>query len=192
MGITYDATFFVVNPDSQFYRNKRYYNSLQKFLKSIHIPHNVKSLSLESLSPISLKDLKPLERTFNIVILPTRAYYFDLQVHSGKIIIVISHHPGNGSVSWGFYYPAFTLIKKYLFDLKPLSLSVDPYRKLKPEGKALILTLARVLDKDTTWTQALTKAKKLKLTTPLKLATINAIIIKQRLDKLYGENNGLR
>ena len=187
--ITYDAAVYVVNPDSRFYNNRRYFNSLKRFISSINIPHALKELTVERLNTITIKDLKPLDRTFNIVILPTRAYYFDIQVHSGKIMLLISHHPGNGSVSWGFYYPAFTLIKKFLFELKPLDLDSNPYRKLKPEGKALILAVTRILADGFTWTDALNRARKLKLKSKLKMAVINSIILKSRDTKLYGDQH---
>lgn len=142
--IKYRLTIYYVNPDSYIYQNKYVKLVFNKFNSVLSIPHRIRKIYIDDIDKISINDLKPITTDFVIVIIPTRKYYFNIQTHADTTIVYLSFHPGNGQCSYGFYYPPLTIVRYFLLEGKLFSIDLPIYKRLKRDGRALLIACATV------------------------------------------------
>lgn len=175
--------YFVNHND--FVYNKRYVKlAIQKLMTSLRQPHTVTDITVKNIYKISLLDLKPLTRDLNIVIIPSRAFHFDLMGHSDKTVLILALDAGNPKYSHGIYCQPLTLVRRFLGGEEMKFGNGSMYFRMKPEGKAIIAACA-VNFPDLARLQQLYKSiLRIKLTSKQRFALMRAIDYKRQLLKL--------
>lgn len=161
--IKHRVAIFIVNPKDSMYHRGHSKRTVDKFLSSIKQPHVVKYICTKNIYKVSMNQLGTLSYDLNIVVLPSRAFYWDIKIHSKAIVLTVSLAAGNPKYSHGIYVNALSLISKYLGGCKVSLAKGSLYARLKPEGKAIIIaSMVDVVD-PTVFSTLYRKVCKLKL-----------------------------
>jgi len=182
--IKHKVGVYIVNKDDYTYRKHYPKMAIKKFFTYVK-PDEVKYINVNNIYKIKISDLIPISCDFNVVIIPTRAFFFDVKIHSGHIILTVSLDAGNPKYSHGIYYQSLSLIRKFLtgtpVKIGPKSL----FYRLKPEGKAIIVASMVDVDSPETLHKLYLKLCKIKLDKKLKGAIIKILSRKRKLYYLY-------
>jgi len=186
--IKHKVCLYLVNPDEPIY--KRHYPSLaiKKFVDAVK-PDAIKQIKVKNIYRIGISDLVPLSYDFNVVVIPTSAFHFDVKIHSGHIILIVSLDAGNPKYSHGIYYQSLSLIRKFLLGT-PVSIAKKSlFYRLKPEGKAIIVASMTDVQSPDVLHKLYLKLCKIKLDKHMKYSIIRILSLKRKLYYLYKESH---
>lgn len=145
-----------MNPEDKIYLNRNVKVVMDRFFASIKTSYKLfkKTIDLNKYKFNTfdfearkfLNELAPFTEEFNIIILPTRKYYFYYYFYGEHIILIVSLHSSNPNYSVAFNYTPLTLIRYYLLEGRPLSFTFWLYRKIKQDGKKLMIICSTVFE----------------------------------------------
>jgi hypothetical protein len=180
---------YIVNPQDRFYKRAYKAKNIKKFLASIKQPHTVKYLTVPNIYKIKLADITPLTKTLNIIVIPSNTFFFDLFIHSGHIVMVVSLDTADWRYSHGIYCQSLTLVRRYLGGLPVDILEGSMYRRMKPEGKAIILASMVDIKKFEFFSKIYLRILKIKLDRKIKDAIIRVLVLKKNKYILYSKES---
>ena len=178
---------YFVNPQDFLYRKTTKAKDIAKFIAGIKQPYTVRNITVPNIYKVKLADLAPLSRSFNVVIIPTRVFYFNLFIHSGHIVVMVSLDTGDAKYSHGIYVQPLSLIRRFLGGLPVGILPGSLYHRLKPEGKAIIVASMTDIENTQYFTKIYKRLLKIKLDRKLKNAIIKILLLKRYKYRLHSK-----
>ncbi len=185
--IKHTICVYLLNPESAVYKKHYPRLAVTRLLNSISQPHEVRKIwgKVTRTGTIDIKLLPPFTRDVNVVIIPSRVFHFDIMTHSGTIILVVALDSGNPEYSHGIYCQALTLVRRFLGGEPVSARKGTMFRRMKPEGRAIILASMVDIAPDTTFEELYKLASTIKLTKSQKFALMNIVTLKKKLYALY-------
>jgi hypothetical protein len=178
---------YFVNPQDYLYKVTTKAKDIKKFIASIKQPYTIRKITVPFIHKVKLADLAPLNRSLNIVIIPTRTFYFNLMLHSGHIVVMVSLDTGDPKYSHGIYVQPLSLISRFLGGLPVGVLPGSLYRRLKPEGKAIIVACMTDIEDTAFFVKIYKRLLKIKLDRKIKSAIIKILLLKRYKYQLHSK-----